>query len=84
MTMVALRKKPRWPENSELRNRGRTIYSLRIRSKVINMVYPLLLRGLSGDYTMQEIGDYFGIHYSRVSKIVRAEARVRRKAKGKT
>ena len=38
----------------------------------------------SGGYTLQEIGDYFGLHYSRVSKIVRAEAQERRKAKGKT
>jgi hypothetical protein len=38
----------------------------------------------SGGYTMQQIGDYFGIHYSRVSKIVRAEGHLRRKAKGKT
>ena len=38
----------------------------------------------SGGYTMQEIGDYFGLHYSRVSKIVRAEAQERRKSKGKT
>jgi len=38
----------------------------------------------SGGYTMQEIGDYFGLHYSRVSKIVRAEAEERRRAKGKT
>ena len=27
----------------------------------------------SGSYTQQEIGDYFGLHYSRVSKIVRAK-----------
>jgi putative transposase len=27
----------------------------------------------SGSYTLQEIGDYFGLHYSRVSKIVRAK-----------
>lgn len=26
----------------------------------------------SGDFSMQEIGEYFGIHYSRVSRIVRA------------
>jgi len=26
----------------------------------------------SGGYTLQEIGDFFGIHYSRVSKIVQA------------
>jgi len=38
----------------------------------------------SGGYTMQEIGDYFGLHYSRVSKIVREEAQERQKAKGKT
>ena len=25
----------------------------------------------SGGYTMQEIGDYFGLHHSRISKIVR-------------
>jgi REP element-mobilizing transposase RayT len=38
----------------------------------------------SGGYTMQEIGDYFGLHYSRVSKIIRAAPQVARKAKGKT
>ena len=38
----------------------------------------------SGGYTMQQIGDYFGIHYSRVSKIVRADGHMRRKSKGKT
>jgi len=38
----------------------------------------------SGGYTMQEIGDYFGLHYSRVSKIVRAEAEERRRAKRRT
>jgi hypothetical protein len=37
-----------------------------------------------GGYTMQEIGDYFGLHYSRISKIGRAEAQATRKAKGKT
>ncbi|QVL48990.1 MAG: hypothetical protein KFB96_00110 [Thiocapsa sp.] len=26
----------------------------------------------SGGYTMQEIGDYFGLHCSRISKIIRA------------
>jgi hypothetical protein len=26
----------------------------------------------SGGYTLQDIGDFFGIHYSRVSKIVQA------------
>ncbi|MBK1721523.1 hypothetical protein [Thiocystis violacea] len=36
----------------------------------------------SGSYTLQDIGDFFGIHYSRVSKIVQA-ADVKR-AKGKT
>ena len=30
----------------------------------------------SGEYSMKDIGDYFGLHYSRVSRIV--------KAKGKT
>jgi len=38
----------------------------------------------SGGYTMQEIGDYFGLHYSRISKIVRADGQTGRKAKGKT
>ena len=33
---------------------------------------------------MQEIGDYFGLNFSGVSKIVRAEAQSRRKAEGKT
>ena len=36
----------------------------------------------SGAYTLRQIGDYFGLHYSRVSRIVRA-AKVE-KAKGKT
>jgi REP element-mobilizing transposase RayT len=31
----------------------------------------------SGGYTMQEIGDFFGVHYSRVSKIVQGAARTR-------
>ena len=31
----------------------------------------------SGGYTMQEIGDYFGLHLSRVSRIVRAQPRHR-------
>ncbi len=26
----------------------------------------------SGGYTMKEIGDYFGLHQSRISKIIRA------------
>ncbi|MEA3278662.1 MAG: hypothetical protein U9Q81_25865, partial [Pseudomonadota bacterium] len=38
----------------------------------------------SGGYTMQEIGDYFGLHYSRISKIVQAASGARAKAKGKT
>ncbi|RVU30847.1 addiction module toxin RelE, partial [Rheinheimera riviphila] len=24
----------------------------------------------SGSYTLQELGDYFGLHYSRISRIV--------------
>ena len=32
----------------------------------------------SGGYSMREIGEYFGLHYSRVSRIIN------RKAKGKT
>ena len=31
----------------------------------------------SGGYSQKEIGDYFGLHYSRVSRIIK-------KAKGKT
>jgi REP element-mobilizing transposase RayT len=38
----------------------------------------------SGGYTMQDIGDYFGLHYSRVSKIIRAESQRPSRAKGKT
>ena len=37
----------------------------------------------SGGYTLRQIGDYFGIHYSRVSKIVRADGHMKRKAQGK-
>jgi len=38
----------------------------------------------SGGYTMREIGDYFGLHYSRVSKIVRATSLANSEEKGKT
>ncbi|MGB5734626.1 MAG: transposase, partial [Thiohalocapsa sp.] len=38
----------------------------------------------SGGYTLRDIGDFFGIHYSRVSKIVQAADVVRRQARGKT
>ncbi|MEA3276072.1 MAG: hypothetical protein U9Q81_12415 [Pseudomonadota bacterium] len=38
----------------------------------------------SGGYTMQEIGDFFGLHYSRISKIVQAASGARAKARGKT
>ncbi|NEV65393.1 addiction module toxin RelE, partial [Thiorhodococcus minor] len=34
----------------------------------------------SGGYTLKQIGDYFGLHYARISRIVRAAE----KAKGKT
>jgi REP element-mobilizing transposase RayT len=36
----------------------------------------------SGGYTLQDIGDFFGIHYSRVSKIVQAADVTRREAIG--
>jgi len=26
---------------------------------------------VSGGYTMKEIGEYFGLHYSRISRLVR-------------
>ena len=38
----------------------------------------------SGGYTMQDIGDYFGVHYSRVSRIVGAAEKAKRTAKDKT
>lgn len=38
----------------------------------------------SGGYTLKDIGDYFGLHYSRVSKIVRLAEHGPRKEKGKT
>ncbi len=38
----------------------------------------------SGAYAMREIGDHFGLHYSRVSKIVRGAAAPRKKERGKT
>ena len=38
----------------------------------------------SGGYTLRDIGDFFGIHYSRISKIVQAADVERREAKGKT
>jgi len=44
------------------------------RDRVIAEAYA------SGGYTIQEISDCFGLHYSSVSKIVRAEAQARRQA----
>lgn len=38
----------------------------------------------SGGYTLKEIGDYFGLHYSRVSKIVRLGECARQEEKRKT
>ena len=38
----------------------------------------------SGGYTMQDIGDYFGVHYSRVSRIVGAAEKAKRTAKDQT
>jgi REP element-mobilizing transposase RayT len=38
----------------------------------------------SGGHTMRQIGDYFGLHYSRVSKIIRAADQASLKKKGKT
>ena len=38
----------------------------------------------SGGYTLKEIGDYFGLHYSRVSKIVRLGEYARQEEKRKT
>ena len=38
----------------------------------------------SGGYSMQDIGDYFRLHYSRAGKIVRAASQTKSKAKGKT
>ena len=38
----------------------------------------------SGGYTLREIGDYFRLHYSRVSKIVRVRRQASAEAKGKT
>jgi putative transposase len=38
----------------------------------------------SGGYTLREIGDYFGLHYSHVSKIVQAASRAKGKEDGKS
>jgi len=38
----------------------------------------------SGGHTLQDIGDFFGLHYSRVSKIVKAADLALHEAKGKT
>jgi REP element-mobilizing transposase RayT len=38
----------------------------------------------SGGYTLRDIGDYFGLHYSRISKIVQAASRASGKEKRKT
>lgn len=38
----------------------------------------------SGGHTMQRIGDFFGLHYSRVSKIINAADHASPKSKGKT
>ena len=44
------------------------------RDKAIILAYE------SGGYGMKEIGEHFGLHYSRVSRIISNQ----RKAKGKT
>ena len=36
----------------------------------------------SGGYTLRDIGDYFGLHYSRISKIVHAADLARREKRG--
>jgi hypothetical protein len=36
----------------------------------------------SADYSYQEIGDYFGLHFTRIGNIVRAKRRPEDKAKG--
>ncbi|HAU68079.1 MAG TPA: hypothetical protein DCW52_06730 [Gammaproteobacteria bacterium] len=46
-------------------------------SSALNRDDAIYLAYLSGGYTLKEIGDYFGLHYSRVSRIVK-------RAKGKT
>lgn len=38
----------------------------------------------SGGYNLREIGNYFGLYCSRISKIVQAASRARGKVKGKT
>lgn len=38
----------------------------------------------SGGYTMQDVGDFFGLHYSRVSKIIQAADQARVKARRRT
>lgn len=38
---------------------------------------------VGGGYTLQEIGDYFGLHYSRVSKVVRTACEPSADAKGR-
>ncbi|MEF8731221.1 MAG: transposase [Candidatus Accumulibacter meliphilus] len=38
----------------------------------------------SGGYTLKDIGDYFGLHYSPISKIVRAQSHARGMEKVKT
>ena len=38
----------------------------------------------SGGYTMKEVGDYFGLHYSQVSRVVRATEQSRPRARVKT
>jgi putative transposase len=47
------------------------------RDQAIVMAYH------SGAYSMKTIGDYFGLHYSRVSRIIKAAERTK-EAKGKT
>ena len=38
----------------------------------------------SGGYTMEEVGDYFGLHYSRVSRVVQAAEQSRPNATVRT
>jgi REP-associated tyrosine transposase len=82
-----LRKAPRGRDRSEIpqaksRPRPKTLQRYAKenpeRDKAIAVAYA------SGGYSMKEIGDFFGLHYSRVSKIVRSFGTANLKEKGKT
>jgi len=65
---------PLFQKRKKFKSLGYYYEKYKDRNTVISIVYA------SGGYNMKDIGDYFNLHYSRVSRIIKSMS----KAKGKT